>query len=116
MRKIEYEVVNVFTRSGKNGNGLAVVSQSLDLSTGQMQAIAKRLNFSETTFVLPKPKSADYRIRIFTPESELPFAGHPSIGTLFTLIRSGVLKKKKNYIQQVGKRLIPMMLAGKSVV
>lgn len=111
MGKIEYEVVNVFTRKGENGNGLAVVSEPLGLSTGEMQSIAKRLNYSETTFVLPKPKAVDYRIRIFTPEKELPFAGHPSIGTLFTLIRSGVLTKKKNYIQQVGKRLIPMRLA-----
>ena len=116
LKKIEYEVVNVFTRSGKNGNGLAVVSDPLGLSTERMQSIAKRLGYSETTFVLPPPKvapkAADYRIRIFTPEKELPFAGHPSIGTLFTLIRNGVLTKKKNYIQQVGKRLIPMRLAG----
>jgi len=111
--KIDYEVVNVFTRNGKNGNGLAVVSEPLGLSTEQMQSIAKRLGYSETTFVLPtlQPKVADYRIRIFTPEKELPFAGHPSIGTLFTLIRCGILKKKKNYIQQVGKRFIPMRFA-----
>lgn len=109
MKYLEYEVVNVFTNGGKNGNGLAVFSDARGLKKNVMQTIAKKLGFSETAFVFkPTQKPADYRVRFFTPAAELPFAGHPSLGTLFVLRRHGALKKKSGYIQQTAKRLLEM--------
>ena len=109
MKNLEYEVVKVFTNGGKNGNGLAVFCDARSLKKSVMQAIAKKLGFSETSFVVPKTKkSADYRVRFFTPAAELPVAGHPSLGTLFVLRRLKLLKKKNRYIQQIGGRLLEM--------
>ena len=109
MKTVPYEVVRVFTNKGKNGNGLAVFLKGHGLKKKTMQAIAKKLGFSETAFVFePTDKSADYRVRFFTPEVELPFAGHPSLGTLFVLRSLRQLGKKKEYIQQSGKRLLKM--------
>jgi len=111
MKYLDYDVVNVFTNKGKNGNGLAVFSDARSLKKSVMQAIAKKLGFSETSFVVPKTKkSADYRVRFFTPATELPFAGHPSLGTLFVLKRSRLVKKKKRYIQQIGGRLLELSI------
>lgn len=110
MAFLSYEIVRVFTRNGENGNTLAVFPDSSGLSAGQMQSITKRLHFSETSFVFPPSAGADYRVRFFTPEKEISFAGHPSIGTLFTLIELGILKRKKKYIQQIGRRLIGLTL------
>jgi len=111
MEHLDYEAVNVFTDNGKNGNGLAVVSDARGLKKNVMQGVAKKLGFSETSFVLaPTKKGADYRVRFFTPEVELPFAGHPSLGTLFVLRRLGLLKKKNVYTQQVGGRLVELSI------
>jgi len=110
MASIPYEVVCVFTRNGKNGNHLAVFRDSSSLTSLQMQKIAQKINFSETAFVLPSPTNADYMVRFFTPKKELPFAGHPTIGTLFTLLHAKSLKKKKNYKQMIGRRLIELSL------
>ena len=111
MKQLEYEVVNVFTNGGKNGNALAVFSDALGLKKSGMQAIAKKLGFSETSFVFkPTKKAADYRVRFFTPKAELPFAGHPSLGTLFVLRRLQLLNKKKRYIQQIGGRLLELSI------
>ena len=111
MKNLEYEVVNVFTNNGKNGNALAVFCDARSLKKSVMQTIAKKLGFSETSFVVPKTKkSADYRVRFFTPAAELRFAGHPSLGTLFVLRRLGLLKKKKSYVQQIGGRLLEMSI------
>jgi trans-2,3-dihydro-3-hydroxyanthranilate isomerase len=80
--------VDVFTRTRFGGNQLAVLPEAEGLSDEQMQAIAREMNFSETTFVLPPTDpSADARVRIFTPGRELPFAGHPVVGTGFVLAR-----------------------------
>jgi trans-2,3-dihydro-3-hydroxyanthranilate isomerase len=81
-----YVTVDVFTDRAFGGNPLAVVLDAGGLSTAQMQAIATEFNYSETTFVLP-PRDAghDARIRIFTVRSEIPFAGHPNVGTAFVL-------------------------------
>ena len=109
MKTVPYEVVRVFTNNGKNGNGLAVFLKGHGLNKKTMQAIAKKLGFSETSFVFePTNKSADYRVRFFTPETELPFAGHPSLGTLFVLRRLRLLGKKDEYCQQIGRRLVKM--------
>ncbi len=81
-----YITVDVFTDRAFGGNQLAVVLDAIGLSTRQMQAIATEFNYSETTFVLPpRDKADDAEVRIFTPVRELPFAGHPNVGTAFVL-------------------------------
>jgi trans-2,3-dihydro-3-hydroxyanthranilate isomerase len=81
-----YITVDVFTDRAFGGNPLAVVMDAGSLSTPQMQAIAVEFNYSETTFVLPPRDAAhDAQVRIFTVTSELPFAGHPNVGTAFVL-------------------------------
>ena len=81
-----YITVDVFTDRAFGGNPLAVVLDAGRLSTVQMQAIATEFNYAETTFVLPPRDSAnDAQVRIFTPNSEVPFAGHPNVGTAFVL-------------------------------
>jgi len=82
--------VDVFSERPLGGNPLAVFLDGAGLSDAEMQAIAREMNLSETTFVLPaEVPGADYRVRIFTPTSELPFAGHPTIGTAFALLETG---------------------------
>jgi trans-2,3-dihydro-3-hydroxyanthranilate isomerase len=86
MKKLRYQLVDVFTDRAFGGNPLAVFPDARDLTPTQMQAIARELNLSETAFVLPPTDSRnDYRVRIFTPAVELPMAGHPTIGTAFVL-------------------------------
>ncbi|MBR0695158.1 PhzF family phenazine biosynthesis protein [Bradyrhizobium lablabi] len=81
-----YITVDVFTDRAFGGNPLAVVLDAGGLSTAQMQAIAAEFNYSETTFVLPPQDAAnDAKVRIFTVRSEIPFAGHPNVGTAFVL-------------------------------
>jgi trans-2,3-dihydro-3-hydroxyanthranilate isomerase len=81
-----YVTVDVFTDRAFGGNPLAVVLDAGGLSTAQMQAIAVEFNYSETTFVLPPRNTAhDAQVRIFTVSSEIPFAGHPNVGTAFVL-------------------------------
>jgi trans-2,3-dihydro-3-hydroxyanthranilate isomerase len=88
MRQYELVHVDVFTRTRFGGNQLAVLPKAEGLSDDAMQAIAREMNFSETTFVLPPTDpSADAQVRIFTPGRELPFAGHPVVGTGFVLAR-----------------------------
>ena len=93
MRKLRYHLVDVFTERAFGGNQLAVCTDGRDLSSELMQAIAKEFNLSETTFVLPPvDASNNYRVRIFTPSSELPMAGHPTVGTSFILARERMLE------------------------
>lgn len=83
-----YVTTDVFTTTAFGGNPLAVVLDPEGLSTAQMQAIAREFNYSETTFVLPPADPAHTaRVRIFTPTEELPFAGHPNVGTAVVLAR-----------------------------
>jgi trans-2,3-dihydro-3-hydroxyanthranilate isomerase len=88
--RLSFVTVDVFTDSQFGGNPLAVVLNAEGLSAQQMQAIAAEFNLSETTFVLP-PKTPDHtaQVRIFTPRAEMPFAGHPNVGTAFVLAREG---------------------------
>ncbi|HUR75948.1 MAG TPA: PhzF family phenazine biosynthesis protein [Sporichthya sp.] len=82
----EYAIADVFTDRSFGGNQLAVVLDAQGLSTEQMQAIAREFNFAETTFVLPPDEpGATARLRIFTPGAELPFAGHPTVGSAAVL-------------------------------
>lgn len=85
MPTLAYRIVDVFTDRAFAGNPLAVVLDAGDLETGQLQALAREFNLSETAFPLDATGDADYRVRIFTPGQELPFAGHPSVGTAWTL-------------------------------
>lgn len=83
---IEYHIVDVFTDTALQGNPVAVFHDASDIPADRMQQIAREMNLSEVTFILP-PKStdADVRVRIFTPRNELPFAGHPLLGTAIAL-------------------------------
>ncbi|TMG46817.1 MAG: PhzF family phenazine biosynthesis protein [Chloroflexi bacterium] len=86
MTRREYQLVDVFTDRPFGGNPLAVFTDGRGIDERSMQSIAKELHLSETTFVLPPTsKAADHRLRIFTPDAELPFAGHPTIGTAFVV-------------------------------
>jgi trans-2,3-dihydro-3-hydroxyanthranilate isomerase len=86
MRRFRYVVCDVFTDVALAGNQLAVFTDARDLDELTMQALARETNLSETVFVLPPSNDgADVRIRIFTPAVELPFAGHPTLGTAFVL-------------------------------
>ncbi|MGA7791312.1 MAG: PhzF family phenazine biosynthesis protein [Xanthobacteraceae bacterium] len=100
--QVEFITVDVFTARKFGGNPLAVVLDGRELSTGQMQAIAAEFNLAETTFVLP-PAEASHtaEVRIFTPRAEMPFAGHPNIGTAFVLAREGF-----SYGRAVGSPLV----------
>jgi trans-2,3-dihydro-3-hydroxyanthranilate isomerase len=90
--QLGYEVVDVFAPRPFSGNQLAVVLDAGDLTTEQCQALAAEFGYSESTFVsTPTVPGASYRVRIFTPRTELPFAGHPSVGTAHTLVRLGRL-------------------------
>ena len=86
MLEYRFHVVNVFTRSGEpfSGNPLCVFEDARGLDDAQMQALALQFNLSETTFVFPSAR-ADARVRIFTPGYEMPFAGHPTLGTACVL-------------------------------
>jgi PhzF family phenazine biosynthesis protein len=84
-----FKQVDVFTTEPYRGNPVAVVLDASGLTTEQMQRFAHWTNLSETTFVLPPTAGGDYRVRIFTPVSELPFAGHPTLGTCHAWLEAG---------------------------
>ena len=110
MRKRPFTQVDVFTDTPYRGNPVAVVLDAGGLSTVQMQAIARWTNLSETTFVSDADDSAaDYRLRIFTPNSELPFAGHPTLGSAHALIECGRVKPRDGrLVQQCAAGLVPL--------
>jgi len=86
VRHLRYVVCDVFTDVPLQGNQLAVFTDGRDLNDADMQSLAREMSFSETVFVLPATREdADVRIRIFTPTNELPFAGHPTLGSAFVL-------------------------------
>ena len=90
MSKYEYYICDVFTQQKFSGNQLAVITDAEGLSDHDMQNIAREFNFSESTFVFPSEKENTRKVRIFTPRSEVPFAGHPNIGTAFILAETGI--------------------------
>ena len=105
--ELPYVVVDVFGDKPFSGNPVAVVYEADNLTTEQMQLIAQWTNLSETTFLLRPTDSADYRVRIFTPRTELPFAGHPTLGTAHAwLERSG--SKQKTLWQECGAGLVEL--------
>jgi len=85
MAAFRYVVVDVFTDEPLAGNQLAVFTDAREIPEGQLQRLARELNLSETTFVYPSDGDGHVRMRIFTPVAELPFAGHPTLGTAFVL-------------------------------
>lgn len=108
MRRFRYVVCDVFTDTPLAGNQLAVFTDARDLDSLTMQALAKEVNFSESVFCLPpQVEDADVRIRIFTPTLELPFAGHPTLGTAFVL--GGPLSKIVLRIE-TGSGVVPVAL------
>ncbi|HTW70301.1 MAG TPA: PhzF family phenazine biosynthesis protein [Acetobacteraceae bacterium] len=112
-----FQQVDVFTAVPFKGNPVAVVLEGDDLSQQQMQAIASWTNLSETTFVCtPSDRRADYRLRIFTPQHELPFAGHPTIGSAHAVLRQGRRPRTPGrLVQECGKGLIDISIEGDRV-
>jgi trans-2,3-dihydro-3-hydroxyanthranilate isomerase len=119
--RLPYEIVDVFTDRPFTGNPLAVVFDAESLATEQFQALAREFHLSETVFVLaPTAAGASYRARIFTPESELPFAGHPSVGAAVTVSRrrdwprgrEGTDSAAGTLIQECGAGLLPITVYG----
>jgi trans-2,3-dihydro-3-hydroxyanthranilate isomerase len=106
--------VDVFTDRPLTGNPLAVFPNGKGLSDEEMLAITREMNISETTFILPsKAPKADYRNRIFTPGGELPFAGHPSLGTAFVAAEEDIVPKREGVStihQEVGIGVLPLDL------
>jgi trans-2,3-dihydro-3-hydroxyanthranilate isomerase len=108
---LAYEVVDVFTDRAFAGNPLAVVLDADGLSTEQLQSIAREFNLSETSFPMkPDVDGADYRLRIFTPMQELPFAGHPSVGAADVMLRLGRVSPGR-VVQSCGAGLLPLEVA-----
>jgi trans-2,3-dihydro-3-hydroxyanthranilate isomerase len=111
MQHLAYEVVDVFTDRAFAGNPLAVVLDADDLSTAQLQSIAREFNLSETSFPMKADADgADYRLRIFTPMQELPFAGHPSVGAADVMLRLGRVSAGR-VVQSCGAGLLPLDVA-----
>lgn len=96
-----YKQVDVFTTSPLEGNPLAVILEAEGLNEMQMLSLARWTNLSETTFVFkPTDPLADCQVRIFTPEKELPFAGHPTLGTAHALLEAGLVTKQPGVVMQ----------------
>lgn len=99
--RYKYFICDVFTHQRFEGNQLAVFPDAQGLSELQMQAIAKEFNFSETTFVFPPEYGQTRKVRIFTPTTEVPFAGHPNIGTAFALANEGLFGDIKETVEVI---------------
>lgn len=107
MPTLRYVVVDVFTDTPLTGNQLAVFTDARGLDSDVMQALAKETNFSETTFVLPPEQGGTVKVRIFNPDEEMPFAGHPVLGTAWVLaqpLQRGVVEL------ETGKGIVPVEL------
>lgn len=99
--KYQYFVCDVFTETRFGGNPLAVLPNAEGLTSEQMQAIAKEFNLSESSFVFPAENGNTRKVRIFTPATEVPFAGHPNVGTAFTLASIGEFGELSDMIEIV---------------
>ena len=110
MRHRPFQQIDVFTATPGYGNPVAVVLDATDLDDAAMQRFARWTNLSETTFLLPPTDpAADYALRIFTPGGELPFAGHPTLGSCFAwLAAGGQPKSPQQIVQQCAKGLVPL--------
>ena len=109
MTGLPFQQVDVFAAEKLRGNPVAVVLGADGLTDTQMAALANWTNLSETTFVLrPTSPEADYRLRIFTPGSELPFAGHPTLGSCHAWLASGGAPRGTHVVQECGIGLVPI--------
>jgi trans-2,3-dihydro-3-hydroxyanthranilate isomerase len=97
--KYKYYICDVFTNQRFGGNQLAVLPDASGLTDKLMQQIAREFNFSESTFIFPSEKGNTRKVRIFTPSIEVPFAGHPNIGTAFVLASVGKLEEFEETIE-----------------
>src|SRR5262245_40089524 len=107
MPSFRFKQVDVFTKVPFHGNPVAVVVGAEQLDTQAMQRIANWTNLSETTFLL-KSTVADYKLRIFTPRMELPFAGHPTIGSAHAAIESGFIAGGHGFRQECGAGVLDL--------
>ena len=107
MASLRYVVADVFTDTPLAGNQLAVFTDGRDVDDETMQKLARELNLSETVFVLPAEAGGHARIRIFTPVAELPFAGHPVLGSAFVL---GAPLQLTEVLLETGSGVVPVML------
>jgi trans-2,3-dihydro-3-hydroxyanthranilate isomerase len=106
-----YLHLDVFTERRFEGNQLAVFPEPQGLTTEQMQGIAKEMAFSESTFIFPPERGGDVRMRIFTPGSELPMAGHPTIGSTFALALEGTIQRgREQFVFELGVGPTPVSL------
>lgn len=111
---MQLDLVDVFCSSGMSGNPLGVVRDAQGLDEAQMLALTQWLGFSETTFLLPPASpEADYAVRIFYPAGELPFAGHPTLGSCHAWLKAGGRPKRKGVVvQECGVGLVEIRLDG----
>ncbi|GIN79129.1 MULTISPECIES: PhzF family phenazine biosynthesis protein [Bacillus] len=105
---MEFYLVDVFAETKYTGNQLAVFKAEKNLSSDKMQKIAREINFSETTFILGKQENSGYDVRIFTPEKEIPFAGHPTLGTAFIIKNEIETEPSSSVILNVRAGAIPV--------
>jgi PhzF family phenazine biosynthesis protein len=118
VKSLAFQQVDVFTAVPFKGNPVAVVLDADDLSREEMQSIAAWTNLSETTFVgAPRDQRADYHLRIFTPRRELPFAGHPTIGSAHAVLRRGLKPHNSGrLVQECGKGLVDIKIDGERLL
>ena len=109
---VEYLVYDVFTDRAFGGNPLAVIPDASGLAEEQLQRVAREFNFSETTFVFPAEAGGDARVRIFTPTMEIPFAGHPTVGTALALRDLG--RVGAEMVLELGVGPIPVTIDGRA--
>src|SRR3954466_13513920 len=115
--QLNFVTVDVFTDQRFGGNPLAVVPDARGLAAQQMQSIAAEFNLAETTFVLPpKDPAHTAEVRIFTPRAELPFAGHPNIGTAFVLAQQSNVNDPIVFEEKAGLVKLRLIRDGASVV
>jgi trans-2,3-dihydro-3-hydroxyanthranilate isomerase len=111
MKPLKFFIVDVFAETKYSGNQLAVFTNASKLSTEQMQRIAQEINYSETTFITSdEPINAGYDVRIFTPTQEVPFAGHPTLGTAYIIQRELIQKPVSQVILNLKVGQIPVTL------
>lgn len=108
MRAYRYVVCDVFTECALEGNALAVFIDAQGIEPEIMQRLARETNLSETTFVLPAEQGGDARVRIFTPSRELPFAGHPTLGTAFVLSE---MNGRSEFRLELGVGIVPVRIS-----
>ena len=112
-----FYIVDVFAQQKYTGNQLAVFRNAADISDGEMQRIARETNFSETTFILSdEPRDGGYDVRIFTPAAEVPFAGHPTLGTAYVISHEIIGETTVDVILNLKAGRIPVSTADDGVL